>query len=103
MSNDGRDVRGHTKTADTAALRRAELSGCGGTPTGGASQIQQAALRQHDDAVAVWEDEAVHLSREVCDSDARKGNVTHSNLEPAVTNRSILGMADGRVRPTADG
>merc|ERR1712094_58717 len=37
----------------------------------GAAQVQQAAGRQHDHAVAIREDEAVHLRLDVVDLDAR--------------------------------
>lgn len=41
-----------------------------GRVAGGAAQVEQAALGQHDDAVAIGEDEAVHLGLDVLPLDA---------------------------------
>ena len=38
----------------------------------GAAEVQQAARSQHDDAVAIREDEAVHLRLDVLNFDARE-------------------------------
>jgi hypothetical protein len=49
---------------------------------GGASQVEQAALRQHNDAVAVGEDEAVTLRLDVLALDAWEAKqASHVDLQ----------------------
>ena len=55
--------------------------------TSGAAQVHQATTGQHDDAVAVWEHEAVNLVLDVLNLDARVAlESSHVDLIVEVTN-----------------
>ncbi len=72
---------------------------------GGASQIEQAALGQHDDAVAVGEDEAVHLGLDVlplhaCEATSRLKSDKPSplTLRHLAMHAKLQGHSNGKLR-----